>query len=97
MMDNISVTQKKFFETLSSIQDYAVYRALGEYGKEDSLEDLLYNATYEAITSICELLDGYTNDNLQLDLIDRRDNSSLKAEIQLHDVCADYLKWRNVK
>lgn len=87
--------QKEFFETLSSIQDNAVCQALGEYEKTDSLEDLLYNATYEVIVSICELLDGYTNNNLQLDLIDKRCNSSLKAGIQMHDVCASYLKWES--
>ena len=86
--------QKDFFETLSSIQDNSVYQAISEYDKTDSLEDLLYNATYEVITSICELLDGYTSDNLQLDLIDRKSNSSLKAGIQMHDVYASYLKWK---
>ena len=86
--------QKDFFETLRSIQDNSVYQAISEYDKTDSLEDLLYNATYEVITSICELLDGYTSDNLQLDLIDRKSNSSLKAGIQMHDVCASHLKWK---
>lgn len=89
-------TQKEFFKTLSSIQDNAVYQALGEYDKTDCLEDLLYDATYEVLTSVCELLDGYTNSKLQLDLIDRSDNSSLKADIQMHDVCASYLKWKSV-
>lgn len=95
-MNNMNETQKEFFETLRSIQDNAVYQALGEYEKTDSLEDLLYDATYEALTSICELLDGYTNSRLQLDLIDRKDNSSLKADMQMHDVCANYLKWKSV-
>ncbi len=89
--------QKEFFETLSSIQDNAVYQALGEYEETDSLTDLLYDATYEALTSICELLDGYTNSNLQLDIINKRDNSSLKAGMQMHDVCANYLKWKSEK
>lgn len=31
--------------------------------ENDRLEALLYNTTYEAIISICELLDGYTNDD----------------------------------
>ena len=69
---------KVFFETLSSIQDNAVYQALAEYDKSDSLEDLLLITTYEAITSICELLDGYTSDKLQLDLIDTKSNKSIK-------------------
>ncbi len=94
-MNNMKVIQKEFFEMLSTIQDNAVYQALGEYEKTDSLEDLLYNATYEVITSICELLDGYTSDNLQLDLVDRNSNYSLKTGIQMHDVCASYLKWEN--
>lgn len=94
-MKNIQEIQKEFFETLSSIQDSAVYQALAEYDKNDSLEDLLYNTTYEAITSICELLDGYTNDKLQLDLIDMKSNKSIKEEIQMHDACANYLKWEN--
>lgn len=63
-MNGMQEIQKFFFETLSSIQDNAVYQALAEYDKSDSLEDLLYNTTYEAITSICELLDGYTSDKL---------------------------------
>lgn len=84
-----------FFETLSSIQDNAVYQALAEYDKSDSLEDLLYNTTYEAITSICELLDGYTSDKLQLDLIDTKSNKSIKEGIQMHDICANYLRWEN--
>ena len=87
--------QKEFFETLSAIQNNAVFQALGEYDKRDSLEDLLFNATYEVIVSICELLDGYTNEKLKLDLIDKNSNRSLKAGIQMHDVCASYLKWEN--
>ena len=96
-MDNINEIQKEFFETLSSIQENAIYQALEKYDKNDSLEDLLYNTTYEAITSICELLDGYTSDRLQFDLIDKNSNKSLKTGIQMHDVCAGYLKWKNPK
>lgn len=94
-MDNIKNIQKEFFETLSSIQDNAVFQALGEYNENDSLEDLLYNTTYEAIVSICELLDGYTSDKLQLDLIDKKSSESIKTGIQMHDVCANYLRWEN--
>ncbi len=92
-MNGMQEIQKFFFETLSSIQDSAVYQALAEYDESNSLEDLLYNATYEAITSICELLDGYTSNKLQLDLIDMKSNESVKKGIQMHDVCANYLKW----
>lgn len=96
-MENIRELQNEFFETLKSIQDTSVYQALGEYNADESLEDLLYNATYEAITSICEMIDGYTNDKLKLDLVDVNSNVSLKEGIQMHDRCADYLKWETKK
>ena len=71
-MDNIKEIQNEFFEALKSIQDTSVYQALEEYNDNESLEDLLYNVTYETITSICEIIDGYTNDKLKLDLIDSK-------------------------
>lgn len=58
--NNMNEAQKEFFETLSSIQDNAVYQALGEYEETDSLTDLLYNATYEALTSILISRNNYT-------------------------------------
>jgi hypothetical protein len=96
-MDSLKEIQIEFFETIKSIQEAAVYQALGGYDKNDSLEDLLYSATYEAITSIFELIDGYTNENLKLDLVEKNSNLSLKTGIQMHDKCADYLKWESEK
>lgn len=96
-MNYLQDIQRDFFETLSSIQESAVYQALAEYDKNDSLEDLLFNATYEVITSICTLLDGYTSDKLQLDLIDNKSNNSIKNGIQMHDECAKYLSWEKPK
>ncbi|WP_324822881.1 hypothetical protein [Sinanaerobacter sp. ZZT-01] len=96
-MESLKEIQIEFFETLQSIQEAAVYQALGEYDESDSLEDLLYHATYEAITSVFELIDGYTNENLKLDLVEMSKNISLKTGIQMHDKCADYLKWKSEK
>ena len=42
-MDNINEVQREFFETLSSIQENAIYQALEEFDKNDSLEDLLWS------------------------------------------------------
>jgi len=94
-MNDIQQVQKEFFETLRSIQENSVYQALAEYDKNDSIEDLLYYATYEVIASICELLDGYTNNRLQLDLIDKNSKKSIKYEIEMHDECANYIDWKN--
>jgi len=92
-MEKIRNIQVEFFKTLSSIQEVAVYTALSEYKEGDSLEDLLFNATYEAICDILVLIDGYKNDKLKLDLIDSISKVSLKTGIQMHDMCADYLKY----
>ena len=96
-MDSINETQKEFFETLSYIQEFAVNQALSEHHREKcSLEDVLYSATYEVIERICELLDGYGgNPRLELDLIDKKSNIPLRTGIELHDDCADYVKWED--
>lgn len=94
-MNDIQQIQKEFFETLGSIQESSIYQALAEYDKNDSLEDLLYYATYEVIASVCELIDGYTNDRLKLDLIDTNSKKSIKDEIEMHDECAKYIRWKN--
>ena len=70
-----------------------MYQAWTEYDENDSLEDLLYNVTYEAIISVCELLDGYTNDKLQLDLIDIRSGKSINDGIETHDKYLKASEW----
>lgn len=92
-MNELNEKQKAFFEKLKSIQEVAVYQSLNENKKEkDNVENLLYDATYEVIVSICTLLDGY-NDKFKLELIDKETLLPLRLGIELHDVCADYLKW----
>lgn len=39
-----------------------------------------------------ELIDGYSKDDLQLDIIEKDSKKSLKENIQLHDACVDFIK-----
>jgi len=38
------------------------------------------------------LIDGYTTDEIKLDLIDKLSGNSIKSNIQLHDQCTLFLK-----
>lgn len=90
-MRKLSSSQELFFNTLHEIQEDVVQTALSKCSCENA-ERLLYDVTYETIYSIMELIDGYTKDNLQLDIIEKESKKSLKENIQLHDVCVDFIK-----
>ena len=96
-MVEIKVIQNEFFEMIKSIQEESVAVALNEYNQGDKLEDLLYNATYEVICDICAMIDGYKNTKLSLDLIDNKSKLSIKSGIQLHDKCAEYIKFKELE
>ncbi|WP_071461541.1 hypothetical protein [Bacillus massilinigeriensis] len=90
-MRKLNSSQELFFNTLNEIQEEVVQTALSKYSCENP-ERLLYDVTYDTIYSIMELIDGYTKDNLQLDIIEKGSKKSLKENIQLHDVCVDFIK-----
>jgi hypothetical protein len=90
-MRKLSSSQELFFNTLHEIQEEVVQTAISKCRCENA-ERLLYDVTYDTIYSIMELIDGYTKDNLQLDIIEKESKKSLKENIQLHDVCVDFIK-----
>lgn len=90
-MRKLSSSQELFFNTLHEIQEEVVQTALSKCSCENA-ERLLYDVTYDTIYSIMELIDGYTKDSLQLDIIEKDSKKSLKENIQLHDVCVDFIK-----
>ncbi|AZK46684.1 hypothetical protein [Paenibacillus lentus] len=90
-MRKLSSSQELFFSTLHEIQEEIVQTALSKCSCENA-ERLLYDVTYDTIYSIMELIDGYTKDDLQLDIIEKESKKSLKENIQLHDVCVDFIK-----
>lgn len=86
--------QKDFFNSLQEIQQLVVNLTICNYKKGDNIEELLEDITYDTIYMIMELIDGYSNHNLQLDIIDRYTRESIRTGIELHDICADYLKCK---
>lgn len=84
--------QKEFFKSLSSIQEQAVNVGLCNLNKCKSTEEMLYNISSDTIYQIMELLDGYQNDLVQLDIIDKKTKRSLREGIELHDTCVSFLR-----
>ncbi len=88
--------QTKFFEELKYIQETCVSCSLCEQSKFETLEDLLNSVTYDVIYSIMEVIDGYSSNDLQLEIIDRNTNEPIRNPkdnfIELHDTCAKFLK-----
>lgn len=92
-MKKLNSIQELFFNTLHEIQEEVVQIALSKSNCTcENIEMLLYDVTYETIYNVMELFDGYTKENLQLDIIEKGSNKSLKENIQLHDVCVEFIK-----
>ena len=89
-MKTLNDNQKEFFHTLGEIQETVV--ALAMCKKEDEIENLLYDVTYDTIYSILEFLDGCTKDNLSYRIIKEDFNDMINEGIQLHGICPYYIK-----
>lgn len=92
-MSELNKLQKDFFNALNEIQEEAVSIAFCNYKDGDDIENLLYDVTYNTIYSVMELIDGYVKDNLELDIIDRKNKESLRKGIEFHDTCASFIKY----
>ncbi|MDR1568512.1 MAG: hypothetical protein LBS33_07525 [Streptococcaceae bacterium] len=87
----ITDEQKLFFKKLQQIQEFVVLTSLND-SNENVSESELNSVTYETIYRVMELIDGYMTDELTLDLQETSTNQSLKQGIELHDVCASFLR-----
>jgi hypothetical protein len=87
--DDMKKEQLIFFSQLQEIQEQII--ASKDNFQEDEIENA-YNLTYETIYKVLELIDGYTTDEIKLDLIDKLSGNPIKSNIQLHDQCALFLK-----
>ena len=91
-MNQINKVQEEFFTALRELQEFVVVEALNKTDANNNMESVFYDITSETICEIMVLIDGYFKENLQLDLIDKKSGESLRAGIELHDKCVDYLK-----
>ena len=94
-MSKLNALQTEFMHALAAIQEERVQISLCQNRDHQSLENLLYDVTFDVIVSIMELFDGYTNANIgKLTVICEKSGDCLKdnPHIELHDVVCDYLK-----
>lgn len=90
--------QKKFFEHLSKIQETCVEVCMIQHKCDDErTKSMLYDVTYEVITEIMVMVDGYsTFSSNQHDIIDTVTGKRLKENpfIELHDQTEGFLKYK---
>ena len=91
-MKSIAENQKTLFQHLKYIQELSVIMVMSESKENDNLEELLYSASYNALYGFLELIDGYATDAIKVDLIDKETGISMRTNVELHDMCADYLR-----
>jgi len=93
-MTQISRTQEEFFLALKGIQETVVASVTSKLDiSVIDVESIVYDITSETICQIMTLLDGYLNESVQLDIIDLKSGEPLRAGLELHDKCVDYLKF----
>lgn len=89
--------QKRFFEYLSYIQESSVQKCMAEHHLTDTeTESILYDVTFETITSVLEMLDGYSGfSSNRLDIVDTVTGEMLNENptIELHDHNEDHLRY----
>ena len=92
-MDRLNDFQIEFMHALTAIQEECVQTSLCQ--NHQSLENILYDVTYDVIVRIMELLEGYANTDIgKLTVICDKSGERLtqNPKIELHDVVCDYLQ-----
>lgn len=67
----------------------------GRYCNEEKnlkQEDFIYYVTFDVIVAVIEIIDGYSYNELSLELIDRLSGENIGYGIELHDTVTDFLK-----
>ena len=89
--------QKRFFEHLANIQETCVEACMIQHKcSDEQVRSMLYDVTYEVVTEIMELIDGYSrySDNKH-DIINMITGECLKVHpsIELHDKTEVFLRY----
>lgn len=89
-------TQRRFFEHLASIQESCVQSCMIQHGRsDDASASMLYDITYEVITEIMEMLDGYSGfSHDRHDIINTAtgERLNLNPTMELHDQTEGFLR-----
>lgn len=90
--------QRKFFEYLAQIQKSCVETCMAEHKNDDEeTKQMLYDVTYNVITEIMEMIDGYSAFSEQKhDILNTVTEERLKESpfIELHDQTEDFLRYK---
>lgn len=88
--------QRRFFEYLAQMQESCVEICMMQHNcNDEKIKSMLYDATYEVITEIMELIDGYSSfSSDKHDIVNMVTGEHLKADpfIELHDQTEEMLK-----
>ena len=85
--------QIKFFEELTSIQEYCVNVTLSKVKEYRNVDELLNGITNETIYRIMELLDGYGGELQKCNIVNTITGEIINEGIELHDKCVQFLSW----
>ena len=88
--------QIKFFEELTSIQEYCVNVTLSKVKEYRNVDELLNGITNETIYRIMELLDGYENELIKCNVTNIKTGNTLNSDIEMQDMCADVLACSDI-
>ena len=90
-------TQQHFFEYLARIQENCVEICMTQHKcGEEHVKRMLYDVTYEVITEIMEMIDGYSGySGDKHDIINTVTGEHLKDNpfIELHDQTEGFLRY----
>lgn len=62
----------------------------------NDMEELLNDVTYETIYGIMELLDGYKNNDLRGEIVDKSNGVIVNSNLDLHNYCEEYLNCSDI-
>lgn len=89
--------QKRFFEYLAAVQETCVEVCMIQHKCDDEkTKRMLYDVTFEVITAIMEMIDGYSAfSGNKHDIVNTVTGEHLKENpfIELHDQAAGFLKY----
>ncbi len=91
-MDELEIMRDRVYKMLGMIQETELEIAKIKLGKNEDVESILLDMSYDIIYSVMEMIDGYTSKDINIDLIDKVTKRSLREGCELHDMCANYLK-----
>ena len=88
--------QIKFMKHLSLMQERNVQKALSKYSSVDNVEEILYETTFDLISDLLEMADGYDREfEYKIKILNEYDeNIKENPSIELHDKNEEYLKYK---